>query len=114
MQFEDFFGKNAFPVLSLETVRDLNRLALDTTEKLVDFQLDKARTYTSLGFTELRAALQVKDLGSLQNYLAGRSETARQLGEQLQNDVKTLAEIGSHYSRETQKLVRPQTGKKAA
>lgn len=114
MQMEDFMNRASVMFPGFDAMRGLNRLSLDMTEKLLIFQLDRARGYTDIALKQWREALDVRDAASLQNFLAARGEVAQQVTRQMQDDFKKLAEISSDYSRESQKIVREQSGKKAA
>jgi len=105
---EKIFGKSGGAGLEsvLASIQEFSRLNLSVAEKLANFQLESLRSYADLGFSELRAVIGIRDSKSLKEFVGGRAKVAEALGKRLQDDAKTLTEIGSDYSAEAQKLLR--------
>lgn len=85
-------------------VRKLNALMLDNTEKLVSFQLDRARSYSELGIKQMRAALEINDSKGLQSFLSEQTKLASTLSQQLTDDARTLASMGEQFGKELQQI----------
>ena len=54
---------------ALAPAQELNRLVVDNTEKLVALQLASMQSYVALGFSQLKAAVEVNDEQAFKNYL---------------------------------------------
>ena len=96
------FAKNAEEFLA--PVRSLNELALSNADKLVDMQLGNARKYTTLMLDSLKEAAAAKDAEDAKTYVLGQVEAFRKLGENLTADGEALAQLGSAYAAEVQKI----------
>jgi phasin family protein len=103
-------NKEIFPTLVEQTnkafapVQELNRSVVDNTEKLVALQISSVQSYYSLGFSLLRAALEVKDAETLQAYIAKQNELVKSAGEKFVGDAKAVAELGRDFSAKAQEL----------
>ena len=85
-------------------VQGLNRLIVDNAEKLVALQIASVKSYSALSFANLKALLEVRDAEAFQAYLGKQSELAKSMSEQLASDAKAIAELGSAFGTEAQKL----------
>jgi len=100
--------------------KKFNTLAVSNLEKLAQFHLDAAKTYADLSIEQLRAALQVTDVKSLQEFVSNQQKVAKTIGEKLSQDAATLADLNKQFAAEVQKLAQEQVaalsplGKKAA
>jgi phasin family protein len=103
-------NKEIFPTLVeqsnkiLAPVQELNRSVVDNTEKLVALQISSVQSYYALGFSLLRAALEVKDAETLQAYIAKQNELIKSASEKFVGDAKAVAELGRDFSAKTQEL----------
>ncbi len=94
----------AVPVELLKPVAALSELALNTTERLVNLQVDAARKYSNVVLTSWKDALEIKDLPGVQKYLTEQGEVIKETSGDLLNDVKAVAEISQEGVREAQNL----------
>jgi phasin family protein len=85
-------------------VQELNRLVVENAEKLVALQIASAQSYYALGFSNLKALLEVHDAEAFKAYIGKQSELAKSVSERLASDAKAVAELGSGFSAEAQKL----------
>ncbi len=85
-------------------VQDLNRLLVDNAEKLVALQIASVQSYYALGFSNLKALLEVHDAEAFQAYVGKQSELAKSVSERLTGDAKAVAELGSDFTEEVKKL----------
>ena len=84
--------------------KKFNTLAVANLEKLTDLQLNAARAYVEIGVEQMRAALNVSDAKSLQDYVAGQSKVAKTVSEKLTADTTALVELSKNFGSEVQKL----------
>lgn len=81
-----------------------NKLAVANFEKLVDFQFNAFRSYVDLTVEQLKAASEVNDPKSLQDFLAGRVEVANVVRQKVLDDTKALADLNAGFLAEFSKL----------
>jgi len=87
-----------------QPVQQFAELTVNHAEKLMQFQLDAARSYADYGVEQTRAALAVNDANSLQSYVKQQQEAASNLSKKVTDDVGTLAEFGKTFSEEAGKI----------
>ena len=85
-------------------VQELNRLAVENAEKLVALQIASVESYCALGFSNVKALLEVNDAEAFKAYIGKQSELVRSVSEQLAGDAKAVAELGSDFNAKAQKL----------
>ena len=85
-------------------VQDLNRLVVDNAEKLVALQIASVQSYYALGFSNLKALLEVHDAETFQAYIGKQRELAKSVSERLTGDAKAVTELGSDFTEEVKKL----------
>jgi len=104
--FDELFSKsNVSFEKVLEPSRRFNALMLDGVEKVTQFQLEAIRSYTELGLKSLREGLELRDPSDFQGFVSKQGERARELGEKVQGDARTLAGIQQELGSEMQKLI---------
>lgn len=79
-------------------------LSLNNGEKLYALQLEIAQSYVDLGVEQLKALIEVKDSESFRAYVLNQVDVAKNVGEKLIADAQAVAELGSRFNTETQKL----------
>ncbi len=89
---------------ALAPAKELNRLIVDNAEKLVALQIASVQSYAALGFSQLRAALEVNDAEAFQAYIAKQNELVKSAGEKFVGDAKAVAELGRDFSAKAQEL----------
>ena len=83
---------------ALAPVQELNRLVVDNTEKLIALQLASVQSYAALGFSHLRAALEVNDEEAFKEYIAKHNELVKTVSERIADDANAVTELGSEFS----------------
>ncbi len=100
-----------------EPVKQLNALALENLEKLLDIQLKAINDTARVGVEQLKSAANINDADSLKEYFANQAETAKTFGERFVKDTQTAIELGKNYSDKVQGVitdaVKPETNQKA-
>ena len=100
-----------------EPVREINTLALENVEKLLDIQLKSINDTTRLGVEQLKSAVAIKDAEGLKKYITDQTEIAKTLGERFVKDTQAALEIGASYTDKVQQVVtetiKPDTAEKA-
>ena len=88
-----------------EPVREINALALENVEKLLDIQLNSFNDTTRLGVEQLKSAVDIKDVDSLKKYITGQTEIVKTLGERFVKDTQSALEIGAGYTDKVQQIM---------
>ena len=85
--------------------RNYAKLAMDYAEKLIDAQMEAARSYSEIGLQQARAALEIKDTNALQHYAEKQQAVAKDLGERVKSDAEKVVGMNQQFVDETRKLV---------
>ena len=88
-----------------EPVREINALALENVEKLLDIQLKSINDTARLGVERLKSAADIKDVDSLKQYFTDQADTVKTLGERFVKDTQAALEIGAGYTDKVQQIV---------
>ncbi len=98
-------------------VKALNELALANVEKLVEMNLATMHKYSDITLDAWKAALDVKDVQGMQEYVARQGEVAKEVVEGMVADAKEVAKLSQDYAAGAQKIAVEKAGvvvKKAA
>jgi len=85
-------------------VQKFNQLAVSNVEKLAALQIASMQDYSELSIAQLKAAAEVTDIGSLQEYLRKQTDLLSAMREKLMADAKAVSELGGEFSVEAKKL----------
>jgi len=85
--------------------RDYVKLAMDYTERLMEAQLEAAKTYSEIGLNQARAALDIKDTKALQAYAEEQQKVAKDLSERVKGDAEKVVAMNQDFVNEARKLV---------
>lgn len=103
--YQDFFKQtNVDFDRFVAPVRKFNALVVDHAEKLAQFQLEAAQSYTSLSLENLRSALEIKQPQDLQQYVGRQQAVAETVGKKLSDDANALAGLNKGFVEQMQKL----------
>ena len=79
-------------------VRELNKLAMENLEKLIELQLASIKTYSDLSIAQLQAAADAKNIEDVNALIARQQEVAQTVAEKLAGDTKAVMELGNSYA----------------
>ena len=96
---------NVQPGKYFEPVREINSLALENVEKLLDIQLKSINDTARLGVEQLRSAADIKDVDGLKQYFADQAELVKSLGERFIKDSQAALELSVNYTDKVQQVV---------
>lgn len=88
-----------------EPVREINSLALENVEKLLDIQLKSINDTVKLSVEQLKAAADIKDVDGLKEYFTDQAEVVKSLGERYVKDGQSALELGVSYTDKVQQIV---------
>ncbi|MRH77324.1 phasin family protein [Spiribacter sp. C176] len=85
--------------------REYAKLAMAYAEKMIDAQMEAAKTYTEIGMGQARAVLDIKDTKGLQAYAEGQQKIAQDLSERVKGDAEKVVALNQDFVNEARKLV---------
>ena len=102
---EDMSTMNVQAGKYFEPVREINALALENVEKLLDIQLKSINDTARLGVEQMKSAADIKDADGLKKYFTEQAEMVKALGERYIKDSQTALELGVSYTDKVQQIV---------
>lgn len=90
---------------SLEPSKAIAEMTMKGFETMVSFNTDLYNKYTTMTLESTKAAMEVSDVESAQEYLTQQSENAKAAFETIVADAKTAVEMGQSYSEEFKALL---------
>ena len=85
-------------------VQELNALAVESVEKVVNLQLKRIEETAKLGIEQFKAAASIKDAEGFQGYFSNYAENLRKLGERAAEDARMVYELGNNYNAQAQRI----------
>ena len=85
--------------------RSYAKLAVDYAEKMVNAQMEAAKTYTDIGMRQARAALDIKDAEALKAYADEQQAVAKDVSERVKSDAEQVVGMNQQFADEARKLV---------
>lgn len=85
--------------------RSYAKLAVDYAEKMVNAQMEAAKTYTDIGMRQARAALEIKDAEALKAYADEQQAVAKDVSERVKSDAEKVVGMNQQFADEARKLV---------
>lgn len=86
--------------------KELNNVAVQNVEKLVDLQLKALEENTKVGLEQLKNAAAINDLDGLKSYIDSQTEISKQVAERTVQDTRAVVELGNAYTNEVQRIVK--------
>ncbi len=83
-----------------------NKLVVTEVERLVNFQMGALRYYVDIALNQLKAAAQVTDVSSLQEFVKGQVEVANKVRQRVMDDTKALTELGTDFKADLDALAK--------
>lgn len=87
-----------------ESVLKANKLFIENVEKMLIFQMSSLKTYFDIGINQLRAAAEITDLESLQDFCKRQAEIAQTVQCKLLNDARVMANMATRFKIEMDSL----------
>ncbi len=82
----------------------LNRAAATNTEKLVVFQMSALNSYLKISLNQLKAAAEITDIASLQDFCQRQTGIAETVRQKLLSDTRAISGIASWFAAEMDDL----------
>ena len=104
---DDFMNMFNLQTQSLfQPLAKLNALWVSNLESVTNFQLEAMASYSKLGMSQLRKAIDIKDAESYQAFSASQSEVAEVLNQKIIEDGKQLGEITQQFVKKAESIWR--------
>lgn len=87
-------------------VRELNALAVENLEKLMNIQMKYVEDSAKLSIDQLKSASTIADAEGLKSYLGQQAELSKQMTERAISDSRAVLELGNSYTSGVQKIVK--------
>ncbi|MEH6343522.1 MAG: phasin family protein [Bermanella sp.] len=95
---DDFMNMFNLQAQSLfEPLAKLNSLWVSNLESVANFQLEAMTSYSKLGISQIRKAIDIKDVESFQAFSVSQSEVAEVLNQKIIEDGKQLGEMTQQF-----------------
>ncbi|MER2557799.1 MAG: phasin family protein [Candidatus Competibacter denitrificans] len=103
----DLFNKalEAPPVFAMPFTK-ANQLFAANLEKMVIFQMSAFQSYLDIGLNQMKAAAEITDIKSLQDFYNRQSEIAQTVQQKLMIDAKAMANMAARFKVEMDNLTR--------
>jgi len=88
----------------LAPVIKANKLSAANLETLVNFQMSALQSYVDMAINRMKAAADISDPTSLQDFLTGQVETIASMQRKFVEDAKILSELVARFKAEFDKL----------
>lgn len=88
-----------------EPLTKINQLLIQNLQKVAEFQMDAAKSYTELTMKQFKGLAEVRDVESLKTYSTGQAEVVSTIGQKIMEDLKTLGEMGNEFKMEVEKVI---------
>ena len=88
----------------LEPGRQMARLMIDQTDKLIGFQMECARNYNEMAMEDLRAALSVSDADSLRNFVDQHNKIMTSAARRCGDDLQAVADMTRNFGEQAGKI----------
>lgn len=92
------------PILS-EPLIKANQLFAANLEKMVVFQMNVLQSYLNIGLNQMKAAAEINDLNSLQDFYKRQSEIVETMRHKLLIDTKAMSDLAARFKFEMDNLV---------
>jgi phasin family protein len=93
------------PVLP-EPVIKTNKLLVESMEKMMLFQMNALKSYLDIGLNQMRAAAEITDLHSMQDFCKRQAAIAQTVQQKLLNDAKTMSDLATRFKTEMDGLAK--------
>ena len=86
-----------------------NKLLVTELERLVNFQMGIMRYYVDIALNQLKAAAEISDVNSLQEFFKGQVEVTDKVRQRMIEDTKALANLGTSFKADLDALAKEKT-----
>lgn len=81
-----------------------NKLFAENLEKMLKFQINALRSYLDISLNQMRAAAEITDMQSFQDFCKRQAQIAQTVQYKMLNDVKALSDMNARFKSEIDTL----------
>ena len=108
--YKDLFSPLQQNTIALPTpMIKANKLLVTELERLVNFQMGIMRYYVDIVLNQLKAAAEISDVNSLQEFCKGQVEVTNKVRQRMIDDTKALADLGTGFKADLDALAKERT-----
>lgn len=83
-----------------------NKLSAANLEALVNFQMSALQSYVDMAMARMKAAAEVNDPNTLQNFLTSQAEMVSGLNQKFMDDSKALGDLMTRFKSDFDKIIK--------
>jgi phasin family protein len=83
-----------------------NKLFAANVEKMVVFQMNALKSYLDIGLNQLKAAAEITDIESMQDFYKRQTEIAQTVQQKLMIDAKVMSDMATRFKTEMDNLTK--------
>ncbi|NVK39034.1 MAG: phasin family protein [Gammaproteobacteria bacterium] len=91
---------NAFTEQAKSFYSPLNKLSalmVENMEKMTEFQLESIKSYADITMSQMKKAIDVKDVESLRSFSTSQAEAASTVNKKIMEDAKSLSDLATDF-----------------
>lgn len=86
-------------------LKQINQAFASQLDKLSEFQIESIRSYSEIGLSRLKSAIEMEDMQTAQEFAKGEMDFMNNINQKLLDDAKTLTDIGNEFKAEVDELL---------
>ncbi len=103
----DLFSKALeTPQVLSEPLVKANQLFVKNLEKMLVLQMNSLKSYLDIGLNQLKAAAEITDVNSLQDFCKRQAEIAQTVQQKLLSDAKAMTDMSARFKTEMDHLAK--------
>lgn len=75
----------------------VNQLFAENLEKMLIFQMNALKSYLDIGLNQMRAAAEITDVQSFQDFCKRQAQIAQTVQYKMLNDMKALSDMNARF-----------------
>ena len=83
-----------------------NKFIAATVEKMVVFQMNALKSYLDIGLNQMKAAAEIDDVKSLQDFYKRQAEIANTVQQKMMTDAKAMSDMATRFKVEMDGLTK--------
>ncbi len=103
----DLFSKALETPQSLpEPLVKANKLMVENIEKMMLFQMNSLKAYMDIGINQMRAAAEINNVKSWQDFCRRQGEIAQTVQQKMLNDARLMSDLAARFKTEMDGLTK--------
>lgn len=103
----DLFSKALETPQSLpEPLVKANKMMVENIEKMMVFHMNSLKAYMDIGINQMRAAAEINDVKSWQDFYRRQGEIAQTVQQKMLNDARLMSDLAARFKTEMDGLTK--------